>query len=119
MYFALALATAVIFISTMNWRITAIAAVSLYTTISLTLTLIVMAGWKINVLEAIDITVAVGMAVDFSLHLAHTYVHASGDRFERTTKTLEVMGVSVLSVRAYAFPRSPNLPASVLLRTGR
>ena len=97
MAFGLGLAALVILISTRNWRVALIAAVALYTTISLTFTLIVWAGWKINVLEAIDITVAVGMAVDFTLHLAHTFVHARGDRRARTTKTLAVMGVSVTS----------------------
>ena len=37
------------------------------------------------------------MAVDFSLHLSHSFVHARGDRAARVVEMLHVMGVSVTS----------------------
>eukprot|EP00619_Florenciella_sp_RCC1007_P016010 CAMPEP_0205933334 /NCGR_PEP_ID=MMETSP1325-20131115/32763_1 /ASSEMBLY_ACC=CAM_ASM_000708 /TAXON_ID=236786 /ORGANISM="Florenciella sp., Strain RCC1007" /LENGTH=61 /DNA_ID=CAMNT_0053303175 /DNA_START=42 /DNA_END=224 /DNA_ORIENTATION=+ len=60
---------------TKNWMVTLISFASLMCVLSFVFCLMCMAGWKINVLESIDISIASGMAVDFVLHLAHSYNH--------------------------------------------
>jgi multidrug efflux pump subunit AcrB len=57
-----------------------------------------MAGWKISILESICMIVVVGMAVDYTVHLMHSYNETSSPkRFEKAQIALTEMGVSVVS----------------------
>ncbi len=40
--------------------------------------LVVLGGWRLNVLESVAITLAIGLSVDFTLHYAVVYRHAEG-----------------------------------------
>ena len=96
---SLALAFVVMLVATGNWIVTVIAFVSLIVVVSCTLALMALAGWEINVIESIDISIAGGMAVDYVLHLAHAYNHQPPlwPREQKVRAAMGEMGVSVLS----------------------
>lgn len=57
-----------------------------------------MAGWKLGVLESLNLTLVVGLSVDYVVHLAQGYVTARATgRLERVQSTLDHVGISVLS----------------------
>jgi predicted RND superfamily exporter protein len=92
---SLAIAVAVIFLLTRNLRLSLLASVCLYCIVSFVFGLMVVSGWSINLLEAVDISIAGGMSVDYLLHMVHSYNHNSGSSAERVRKALREMGVSV------------------------
>ena len=94
---SLVLAVIVILLITCNVRVTALSAVVLYSIISLVFAEMVIFGWKINLLEAIDISIAGGMSVDYLLHLVHSFNHQSGSADQKVRGALREMGVSVTS----------------------
>jgi len=60
---------------------------------------LVLAGWQLNIMESLIISVAVGVSVDFCAHYCHTYLQAPNrkNRAESVEYMLTVMGVSVLT----------------------
>lgn len=57
-----------------------------------------MIGWKLGVLESVNLTLVVGLAVDYVVHLAEGYMELKD--FNRLTKvrhTLGHVGISVIS----------------------
>ncbi|XP_070181353.1 protein dispatched homolog 1-like isoform X2 [Littorina saxatilis] len=78
--------------------------------------LIPMAGWKLGVLESLNLSLVVGLAVDYVVHLAEGY-HASAaqDRLTRTHDMLEHVGVSVLSGALTTLGASVFMCAAVIL----
>ena len=105
---ALALSFFVILLVTGNWMVTLITEITLIAIVSSCFAMIATLGpnfdedtrkpyngWDLDFLVSIDITVAAGMAVDYCLHLSHSYMHQHGTREERTRKTLGEMGGSV------------------------
>lgn len=50
---------------------------------TVTIALLVLSGWKLNVLESVAISTSAGLAVDFSLHYALSYTYASGSKATR------------------------------------
>mmetsp|Transcript_34503 Transcript_34503/g.59278 ORF Transcript_34503/g.59278 Transcript_34503/m.59278 type:complete len:167 (-) Transcript_34503:380-880(-) len=93
----LCLAVVVILIFTNNWWLTALCALALYSIISLVFCEMVFFGWEVDILVAIDISIASGMSVDYVLHLAHAYNGETGDHADKVRKALKDMGVSVAS----------------------
>jgi len=92
----LLLAVLVIGGMTLNWKLTGIAVLALANVVSLVFFLMVVFQWKINVIESIGISLAAGMAVDYVLHLAHSYNHQSGaDPAEKVRGCLAEMGISI------------------------
>ena len=94
---SLVLAVVVILLITRNLRVTVLSAVVLYSIISLVFAEMVVFGWKINLLEAIDISIAGGMSVDYLLHLVHSFNHQTGSADDKVRGALREMGVSVTS----------------------
>jgi predicted RND superfamily exporter protein len=82
---------------TRNVRVTVLSAVMLYSIISLVFAEMVVFGWKINLLEAIDISIAGGMSVDYLLHLVHSFNQQPGSADDKVRGALREMGVSVTS----------------------
>ena len=89
---ALATAVAVILAMTMNYKVTLICLASLLCTVSLVFLLIVVVGWKINIIESIGLSIATGLAVDYVLHLAHSFNHQHGSASTKTRLALAEMG---------------------------
>lgn len=53
-------------------------------------------GIRLNTISVVSLVMAVGLAVDYSLHIMHTFLHKSGDRTERVRKTMLDIGAAVL-----------------------
>lgn len=52
-------------------------------------------GNNLSIFECTLIALTIGLAIDYSVHIAHFYVHAGGTRFERTQESLAEIGISV------------------------
>ena len=60
--------------------------------------LIPLLGWKLGVMESLNLTLVVGLAVDYCVHLADGYVRSKKTkRVDRLRDMLRTVGVSVLS----------------------
>jgi predicted RND superfamily exporter protein len=58
-----------------------------------------MAHWELdfNSVTAINAVIAVGLAVDYSAHIAHSFLLATGSRLERVTEAVDHIGSSVMN----------------------
>ena len=71
--------------------------------------------FDLKVLESINLTLVVNLAVDYVVHLAQAYAHSPRDgRLDRTQHALEQVGVSVLDRTQHALEQ---VGVSVLDRT--
>ena len=78
--------------------------VSVFTMLSIILIVITLMGFLFAVMgytfgaiEAVGVTIFVGMSVDYALHMAHGYHGAHGDtRFEKIRQALAHLGVSII-----------------------
>ncbi|XP_013177872.1 PREDICTED: protein dispatched [Papilio xuthus] len=55
---------------------------------TVTIAILVLSEWKLNVLESVAISTSAGLAVDFSLHYALSYTNASGTKSTRVKYAL-------------------------------
>ncbi|CAG4941356.1 unnamed protein product [Parnassius apollo] len=55
---------------------------------TVTIAILVLSDWKLNVLESVAISTSAGLAVDFSLHYALSYTNASGTKATRVKYAL-------------------------------
>jgi hypothetical protein len=94
---AITLATGIILLMTANWLLSLIAAFTLATILCTALSLMILIGWKIGLNQACCLIVASGMAVDYVVHMIHSYNHQKGTRVERVRGAFEEMGISVTS----------------------
>ena len=93
--------------------------ISLYAMLTIVLIVITLmgflfavAGFTFGAIEAVGVTIFVGMSVDYCLHVAHGYhSSASRTRKDKTTESLTALGVSILgaamttaSSSAFLFP---------------
>merc|ERR1712137_1010584 len=55
-------------------------------------------GWELDLFNVIFLIMAVGLAVDYTVHLLHAFNESMGeDRYKRTQQALASMGITVLS----------------------
>ena len=88
----------VLTVATTNWIISLLATLTIGLITCCVVGVIPMAGWQLGVLESLNLTLVVGLAVDYVVHLAQAYVSSSAsDRLGRVQDTLGHVGVSVLS----------------------
>ena len=87
----------VVFVLLTNLRITTM----VFLTVILTLVDIVgfLHFWDItiDIISCVNIVLAVGLCVDYSVHIAHAYLVAEGDRREKTEEALLTIGPAVLN----------------------
>ncbi|CAG9132789.1 unnamed protein product [Plutella xylostella] len=74
--------------ATLNFVISLCALVAMIFSSTVTITILVWYGWKLNVLESVAISTSAGLAVDFSLHYALSYTNAIGTKFARVKYAL-------------------------------
>lgn len=65
---SLAMACCVMFMTTFNILITLLAIVTIACAIFVTVGSLVLAGWQLNILESVAISLAVGLSIDFAIH---------------------------------------------------
>lgn len=70
---SLAVSLVVLLLVTLNLLVSLFTILSISCIIFVTIAILVLIGWKLNVLESVAVTLAIGLAVDFSLHYAVTY----------------------------------------------
>jgi len=97
----IALAIAACFVVVLVFLASPVAAV--LTTFSVALILLdilaAMVWWGIslNGVSVVNLTLAIGLSVDYSAHIAHAFMHKHGSPNERAALSLSEMGVSVIN----------------------
>lgn len=75
-----------------------------------------MIGWNLGVMESINLTLVVGLSVDYAVHLADGYVRCEySDRTRRVKHMLGNVGVSVLAGAATTLGASAFMLGSRIL----
>ncbi|XP_060081595.1 protein dispatched homolog 1-like [Ylistrum balloti] len=94
----LGLALPILILTTLNVVIGFLATVTIGLVTACVIGIIPLAGWKLGVLESLNMCMVVGLSVDYVVHLAEAYATCpSPDRMDRVRNMLESMGLSVLS----------------------
>ncbi|XP_070577305.1 protein dispatched homolog 1-like isoform X2 [Ptychodera flava] len=94
----IALAFPLLVIATMNIVLGGMATLSIGLTTGCVIGVIPLAGWKLGLLESLNLSLIVGLAVDYVVHLAEGYhLSPKEDRLGRLHDMLEHVGVSVVS----------------------
>lgn len=95
--------------------------VSIYAIITVTLTIfsivgtLVLLGWKLNILESVAMSTAIGLAVDFSLHYGVQYRYSKeSDRQSSTRFALRMIGPTVMAATTTGVSGLLMLPSKVL-----
>jgi hypothetical protein len=112
--FSLVFAFVILLISTNNVIITLMsfsAILGIVMTVFLTM---VLAGWEVSILESVCLIIIVGMSIDYTVHLMHSYRHATAPtRVAKATIALTEMGVSVVSGAMTTFLAAAPMFSSV------
>lgn len=72
-------AAAVLLVMTKDFRVSALAALTIFAIVASECGVLVLLDWKLGPIESIIFSVAVGMSVDFVAHISHAFVHANPD----------------------------------------
>ena len=99
----------VLLAATRDWTLTAIAIASILVILTWVLAALVALGWSMNVIESMDMAIAVGICVDFICHHTHSYHHGHGDRHARVKFSLTEMGITTGSAFLTTFSASSVL----------
>jgi len=51
----------------------------------------------IDIVSCINIVISVGLCVDYSVHIGHSYIVAHGSRLEKTLRSIETIGPAVFN----------------------
>ena len=94
---SLALAAIVLLIANSNWITMLLAMTSIVGIMCASFGGMAAMGWQISILEAICLIIAVGMAVDYTVHLMHAYNDSpNASSFAKARDALTEVGVSVV-----------------------
>ena len=94
----LAMSLFVLLFATANWQVAVLSMCSIVMTTIWSMSFLYVAGWSFGILEAICVTVLVGLVVDYVVHMGMSYLEsASADRRGRTIFACEHMGISICS----------------------
>ncbi|XP_063429567.1 protein dispatched homolog 1-like isoform X1 [Mytilus trossulus] len=114
---SLCVVAAVIFITTLNVFISIFALISVACIMFVTIGTLVLLNWELNILEAVILTVALGMSVDYTLHYAVVYrLSPDIDRENKIVSCVHSMG-SVITMAAITtfLAGALMMPATVLV----
>ncbi|XP_018405326.1 PREDICTED: protein dispatched homolog 1 [Cyphomyrmex costatus] len=90
---SLILALIVLALVTLNPLISLYAILTIGAVIVVTVAILILLGWRLNVLESVAVSTAIGLAVDFSLHYAVSYrACISEEKTDRVKTALQQMG---------------------------
>merc|ERR1712211_58419 len=54
-------------------------------------------GITIDILSAVNIVLAIGLCVDYAVHIAHAFLYSEGTRQERANNSIRLIGMAVLN----------------------
>ncbi|XP_035783888.1 protein dispatched-like [Anopheles albimanus] len=113
---AMAVALLVLMVVTLNVLISLYAIVTVTFTILTTVAVLVLLGWKLNVLESVAVSTAIGLAVDFSLHYGvHYRLSTEPDRRSSTHFSLRrMLGPTAMAAITTGSAGALMLPSNVL-----
>jgi predicted RND superfamily exporter protein len=102
MSISLGTAFAVMLVTTRNVYISVFATVTIMCALGVTVGSLVLMGWKLNILESITLSVAVGLSVDFTLHYGVAYVLATDKTDRKSRVSFSMTGMSsAISMAAF------------------
>ena len=95
---AIAVAFLVILFTTFNLVLSLYSIVTITFIISVTVGILILSGWRLNILESIVFSVAAGLSADFTLHYSVAYQTSlhKNDRIERVKGALSHIGPAIL-----------------------
>ena len=113
---SLCLAFIVLFVMTFNVVVSFYAIVSIGFVLVTTVGTIVLLGWELNVLESVTVSIAVGLAVDFTVHFGVAYrLCPKPSRRDRTLYATRQMGPAITMAALTTFAAGVMMmPASIL-----
>ena len=102
---AIAMAFAVMLLTTLNVLVSIYAILTIIGIISVTIGSLVLSGWKLNILESITMSVAVGVSIDFAMHFGVAYCLAPNKecRKARVQFSLSRMGSAITMAAVTTF----------------
>lgn len=105
MTIAIAMAFAVMLLTTLNVLVSVYAILTIIGIISVTTGSLVLSGWKLNILESITMSVAVGVSIDFAMHFGVAYCLAPNKecRKARVQFSLSRMGSAITMAAVTTF----------------
>jgi len=92
---SLLIAFLVLLLTTMNWVVALLGLVNIMAISIIFLGLVPIIGWSLGENECIFLIAVVGLSVDYTVHLLHSFNHGRGDREDRARHALGEMGISV------------------------
>lgn len=116
-YVSMSLALIIVVISTMNVVTSFLAICTITCSIFVTIAILVLMGWQLNVLESIAITSAIGLTVDFTLHYTvhYTMCPTNKDRISATRYSLmHMLGPVTMAALTTGCAGALMLPSSIL-----
>lgn len=112
---AMAIALAVLICATGNLWLSFISVVCLSSVVLVSVAVLVLLGWKLNILESVSVSIAVGLSVDFTLHYAVGYRLSAQETdresavvfsLSRMSSPIAMAAVTTLSAGAAVLPSS-------------
>ena len=94
---SVAVSFGVMLFTTLNIFISIYAIITIIGIISITIGCLVLAGWQLNILESIVVSVAVGLSIDFTMHygVAYTLAPDKSQRDSRVRYSLKHIGSAI------------------------
>lgn len=113
---AMAVSLVVLVLVTLNVVISFLAIVTVTLTIFTTIAILVLMEWKLNVLESISISTAIGLTIDFSLHYGNNYRYCPDSIRENATRysLVRMIGPTAMAALTTGAAGAFMLPSRVL-----
>jgi hypothetical protein len=85
-----------LFVGTQNWILATMATLTIMTVVGQVTGTLVMMGYGLGIIETLGLSIAVGMAVDYTVHIVNAYNNClHPDRESRLKHAITLMGISV------------------------
>ncbi|XP_041460160.1 protein dispatched homolog 1-like [Lytechinus variegatus] len=113
---SLGVAAGVLLLSTRNILVTMYAIYSISCAVFVVIASVVLLGWELNIVESIVLSLAVGLSVDFTIHLGVAYRQSTAfDRKSRSMYALRSLSAAItLAAFSTFIAGACMLPATVL-----
>jgi predicted RND superfamily exporter protein len=105
--FSLAFAFAILLVSTNNLVITLMSFSAILGIVMTVFLSMVLAGWEVSILESVCLIIIVGMSIDYTVHLMHSYRYSTYIRSTTPCTSCTLTGMPQLPLESPR-PRSPS-----------